>query len=362
MAYLKEPVHRHGEEEKTGILLVNLGTPDAPTAKALRPYLKQFLGDKRVVEIPRALWWLILNGIILNVRPKKSAAKYASIWLATGSPLRVYTEKQAILLKSYLGERTSSSFFVDFAMSYGKPSIPDALQRMREMNCQRILIVPMFPQYAASATGPVFDQAYSEMQKMRNLPALRTIKHFHDHPGYIRALAANINAHWTMHGRPDKLVMSFHGVPQYAREKGDPYPCECHKTGRLLAQELGLKQDQYIVSFQSRFGRAEWVKPYTTATLKELGRQKTNRVDVVCPGFVSDCLETLEEIAMEGRKDFMEAGGGEYHYIPCLNDNEKWIAALTDLVFENLQGWLPEKNPAELEQSRLRALAMGAKQ
>ena len=362
MAYQIEPAYKHGTPEKTGILLVNLGTPEAPTAGAVRPYLKPFLGDPRVVEIPKAVWWLILNGIILNVRPKKSAAKYASVWLPEGSPLRVYTEKQAVLLKGFLGERTRAPLVVDFAMNYGHPSIPDVLRRLKEQNCQRILIVPMFPQYAASATAPVFDQVYSAMQQMRNQPALRTIKNFHDHAGYIGALAANIDDYWTKHGRPEKLLMSFHGVPQYTLDKGDPYHCECHKTGRLLAQALGLTDEQYTVSFQSRFGRAEWIKPYTTATLKELGRQKTRRVDVVCPGFVADCLETLEEIAMEGREDFQHAGGGEYHYIPCLNDKNDWIHALADLVMENLQGWLSEPDATGLEQGRLRALEMGAKQ
>lgn len=361
MTYRNEPAFSHGTPARIGILLVNLGTPDAPTAQAVRPYLAQFLGDPRVVEIPRAIWWLILNGIILYIRPKKSAKKYASVWLAEGSALRVYTEKQAILLKSYLGQRTDAPLVVDFAMTYGSPSISDVLQKLKEQNCQRILIVPMFPQYAASATAPVFDQVFSELQKMRNLPAIRTIKNFHDHAGYIKALAASINDYWIKNGRGEKLVMSFHGVPQYALDKGDPYHCECQKTGRLLAEQLGLKPDQYTVSFQSRFGKAEWIKPYTTATLKELGTQKTRRVDMVCPGFVADCLETLEEIAMEGRDDFQHAGGGEYHYIPCLNDRDDWIHALTDLVMNNLQGWLTVPDATELEQGRLRALAMGAK-
>ncbi|MDD4928062.1 MAG: ferrochelatase [Gallionella sp.] len=361
MTYQTEPAYTHGTPQKTGILLVNLGTPDAPTANAVRPYLKQFLGDPRVVEIPKLLWWLILNGIILNVRPKKSAAKYASVWLPEGSPLRVYTERQAKLLKEDLAERTQAPLVVDFAMSYGKPSIPDALRRLKEQNCQRILIAPMFPQYAASSTAPVFDQVFDAMKQMRNVPAVRTIKNFHDDKGYIKALAASINDYWTVHGRPEKLVMSFHGVPQYTLDKGDPYHCECHKTGRLLAEALGLQKEEYAVSFQSRFGRAEWIKPYTTATLVELGRQKTRRVDVVCPGFVGDCLETLEEIAMEGREDFHAAGGGEYHYIPCLNDRADWIHALTDLVMDNLQGWLALPDPVELEQGRLRALSMGAK-
>lgn len=362
MAYLIEPPYAHGTPEKTGILLVNLGTPDAPTAQAVRPYLKEFLSDSRVVEIPKPIWWLILNGIILNIRPKKSAAKYASVWMKEGSPLRVYTAKQATLLQGYLSQRTQAPFVVEYAMSYGNPSILSVMQKLKAQNCTRILVVPLYPQYAASATATVFDRVFAAVQKMRVTPAIRTIKHFHDDAGYIKALAANINEYWMKNGRPEKLVMSFHGVPQYTLDKGDMYHCECHKTGRLLAETLGLKREQYTVSFQSRFGKAEWIKPYTTATLLELGKQKTKRVDVVCPGFVADCLETLEEIAMEGKEDFQHAGGGEYNYIPCLNDRDDWLHALTDLVMDNLQGWLKEPNAAELEQSRLRALAMGAKQ
>lgn len=361
MTYQTEPAFAHGTPARTGILLVNLGTPDAPTAQAVRPYLKEFLSDPRVVEIPRAVWWLILNGIILNTRPKKSAAKYAQIWMPEGSPLRVHTAKQTALLQGYLSQRTRAPFVVDYAMRYGNPSISGAMQKLKAQNCQRILIVPMYPQYAASSTGTAFDMVFAELQQMRNTPALRTIKNFHDHPGYIKALANNINDYWMKNGRPEKLVMSFHGLPQFSLDKGDPYHCECHKTGRLLAQELGLQPGQYFISFQSRFGRAEWLKPYTTAALKELGKQKTKRVDVVCPGFVADCLETLEEIAMEGKEDFRHAGGGEYHYIPCLNERNDWMHALTDLVIDNLQGWLVEPNAVELEQGRLRALAMGAK-
>ena len=362
MTYQTEPVHTHGTPVKTGILLVNLGTPDAPTTPAVRSYLKEFLGDPRVVEIPKAIWWLILNGIILNTRPKKSAAKYASVWLKEGSPLRVHTEKQAVLLQGYLGERTKAPFVVDFAMRYGNPSIPAVLRKLKEQNCQRILVVPMYPQYAASSTATAFDIVFAELQQMRNTPALRTIKNFHDHPGYIKALATNINDYWKKHGRPEKLLMSFHGVPQYTLDKGDPYHCECLKIGRLLAQELGLQPAQFAISFQSRFGKAEWIKPYTMTTLKELGNQKTRRVDVVCPGFVADCLETLEEIAQEGKEDFQHAGGGEYHYIPCLNARDDWMHALTDIVMDNLQGWLVGPDAAELEQGRLRALELGAKQ
>jgi protoporphyrin/coproporphyrin ferrochelatase len=361
MTYQTEPTFTHGTPARTGILLANLGTPDAPTAQAVRPYLKEFLGDPRVVEIPKFIWWLILNGIILNTRPKKSAAKYATIWMPEGSPLRVHTEKQTTLLQGYLSQRTKAPFVVDYAMRYGNPSIPSVLRKLKEQNCQRILVVPMYPQYAASSSGTAFDIVFAEIIKMRNTPALRTIKNFHDHPGYIKALANNINDYWMKNGRPEKLVMSFHGLPQFSLDKGDPYHCECHKTGRLLAEQLGLKPEQYFISFQSRFGKAEWLKPYTTATLTELGKKKTKRVDVVCPGFVADCLETLEEIAMEGKEDFQHAGGGEYHYIPCLNERDDWMHALTDLVMDNLQGWLVEPNAAELEQGRLRALAMGAK-
>jgi ferrochelatase len=361
MSYLPEPTYSHGTPEKTGILLVNLGTPDAPTPQAVRRYLKEFLGDPRVVEMPRALWWLILNGIILNTRPKKSAAKYASVWLPEGSPLRVHTEKQTALLQGYLGGHSKAPFVVDYAMRYGNPSIPTVLHKLKAQNCQRILVVPLYPQYAASTTATVNDIVFAELQQMRNAPALRTIKHFHDLPGYIKALANSVNDYWVRHGRPEKLLMSFHGLPRYTLDKGDPYHCECLKTGRLLAEELGLRAEQYAISFQSRFGTAKWLQPYTTATLKEWGGQKIKRVDVVCPGFVADCLETLEEIAQEGREDFLHSGGGEYHYIPCLNDRADWMHALTGLVLDNLHGWLVEPDTAALEQSRLRALAAGAK-
>jgi len=360
MRYLTEPSYRHGTPEQTGILLVNLGTPDAPTPSAVRHYLKEFLGDPRVVELPRALWWLILNGIILNTRPRQSAAKYASIWTAQGSPLRVHTERQTELLQAQLGKHTTAPLVVEYAMRYGNPSIPAALGKLKAQNCQRILVVPLYPQYAASTTATVTDIVYRALQKMRNTPALRTIKHFHDDAGYLRALAANVRDYWQQHGRPEKLLMSFHGLPRYTLDKGDPYHCECLKTGRLLAQELGLQPEQYAISFQSRFGRAEWLQPYTSATLQEWGRQKVRRVDVVCPGFVADCLETLEEIAMEGKEEFQHAGGGEYHYIPCLNERSEWIEALTALVLDNLQGWLANTDTAQLEQSRLRARAAGA--
>ncbi|MEO8992568.1 MAG: ferrochelatase [Nitrosospira sp.] len=361
------PVHQHGTPSQTGILLVNLGTPEAPTAQALRPYLKQFLSSPRVIEFPRWVWWPILNGIILNTRPKKSAEKYALIWMAEGSPLKVHTARQTNLLRDVLAKRADPAPIVEYAMSIGNPSIAEVLRGMRQNGCERILVLPLYPQYAASSTASAFDEVFAQLGKMRNTPALRTVKHYHDHPGYIAALAQNIRDYWAENGRPDKLVMSFHGVPRSTLDKGDPYHCECQKTGRLLAEALELHANEYQVCFQSRFGRAEWLRPYTAATLEQLGKKNTKRVDVVCPGFVSDCLETLEEIAIEGKAIFTQAGGHEYHYISCLNERDDWIFALADIALANLQGWLglesaKEENAEEKRaQSRQRALKLGAR-
>jgi ferrochelatase len=340
--YLPEPPYKHDQPARVGILLINLGTPEAPTAAAVRPYLKEFLWDRRVVEIPRAVWWLILNGIILNTRPKKSAEKYASIWRAEGSPLKVYTARIAKLLKGQLGERLNQPVRVDYAMRYGLPGVADKIAEMKAQGVDRLLIVPLYPQYAASSTGSALDAVWQTLLHTRNPPETRAIKHFHDNPGYIAALRQSVEAYWAEHGRPDKLVISFHGTPRRSLDLGDPYHCECRKTGRLLAEALGLAPEQFLITFQSRFGRAEWLQPYTAATLEELGRQKTRRVDVLCPGFVADCLETLEEIAMEGKTSFLNAGGGEFRYIPALNDRPLWINALTDLAQAHLGGWINE--------------------
>lgn len=364
MSFATEPPYTHGTISKLGVLLINLGTPEAPTAAALRPYLKEFLSDPRVIEIPRLAWWPILNLIILNTRPKKSAEKYARIWTQEGSPLLVHTEKQAKLLQGYLGERTRTPMVVEYAMRYGAPSVDGVLQKLKAQGCDRILALPLYPQYAASSTGTALDAVFASLAQMRNQPALRTVKHYHDHPGYIAALAQSINDYWMQNGRPDKLVMSFHGVPRFSLDKGDPYHCESQKTGRLLAEQLGLKAEQTALTFQSRFGRAEWLKPYTQATLEDLGKSGTRRVDVVCPGFAADCLETLEEIAMECRNAFLTSGGQEFHYIPALNERPDWIRALTDIALDNLSGWLVN-DPAQLKQaaelSRSRALELGAK-
>jgi ferrochelatase len=361
-----EPIHQHGSIPRVGILLVNLGTPEAPTAQALRPYLKQFLSDPRVVEIPRALWWPILNVIILNTRPRRSAAKYAKIWTAEGSPLKLHLERQARLLRGYLGERTRAPLEVEWAMRYGNPAVTEKLRALREQQCDRVLVIPLYPQYAASVTASTYDAIGAALSRMRNVPALRVVKHFHDHPGYIRALAQSVRDYWQANGRGDRLVMSFHGVPRFSLDRGDPYHCECHKTARLVAEALALKPDQYRVTFQSRFGRAEWLKPYTIEVMAQLGKGRIGRVDVMCPGFVADCLETLEEIGIENKVAFLGAGGREFHYIPCLNEHDAWIRALTDISLENLQGWLSPAwdagSASEAAQaSRQRALALGAR-
>ena len=338
--FRKEPEHRHDGPASVAVLLVNLGTPEAPTATALRRYLKEFLWDPRVVEIARPLWWLILNAVILNIRPAKSARKYAKIWTRDGSPLKVHTERQAKLLKGLLGESGHPQFLVDYAMRYGRPAIAAALDRLKAAGAQRILIVPLYPQYAASSSASVFDAVAAWGQGCRNLPDLRFVRSFYDRPDYVAALAATVREHWLAGGRAEKLVMSFHGLPRRSLELGDPYFHECQKTARLLADKLKLGADDYLITFQSRFGAAEWLQPYTQQTLEQLARNGTQKVDVICPGFVSDCLETLEEIAIEGKAAFLAAGGGELNYISCLNERPDWIAALSDLVTEHMNGWL----------------------
>jgi protoporphyrin/coproporphyrin ferrochelatase len=336
--YLPELAPEPGATTGTAILLVNLGTPDAPTTPAVRRYLRQFLSDPRVIEIPRAIWLPVLHGIVLATRPAKSARKYARIWTAGGSPLKVHTERQAHLLRERLGHE-SMPVQVDYAMRYGEPSIPGALGRLRAQGCGRILVLPLYPQYAASTTGSALDEVARFLQRVRNTPEIRTVKHYHDHPAYIAALAAGVREYWKQSGTPDKLVMSFHGLPRYTHEKGDPYYEECRGTARLLAQALQIPEDRWQIAFQSRFGAAEWLQPYTAATLEEYGRQGVGRVDVVCPGFVSDCLETLEEIGIEGKDIFLGAGGREFHLLPCLNERGDWMAALAAIARAQLGDW-----------------------
>ena len=361
MAFQAEPSYTHGQAPRTAILLCNLGTPDAPTAPALRRYLAEFLGDHRVVEIPKPIWWLILHGIILRVRPAKSAAKYASIWTPDGSPLKAWTDKQAQGLQDWL-VRQGHHVTVRYAMRYGNPSIAAQLDALKAEGATRVLVLPAYPQYSATTTASVFDAVYGWAGKVRNIPELRFVNRYHDDAGYIAALAQRIRTYWQAHGQPDKLVMSFHGVPERTLHLGDPYHCECHKTARLLAEQLGLRKDQYQLTFQSRFGKAKWLEPYTEPTLVALAQAGVKRVDVVCPGFTSDCLETLEEIAQEAREAFLHAGGQDFHYIPCPNDSPEWIAALGTLAQQHLAGWPTQQVPdaAALAASRTAALALGA--
>ena len=359
--FAPEPSFHHGQSSKIGILWCNLGTPIAPTAKALRQYLGEFLSDPRVVEIPRLIWMPILHGIILRIRPAKSAAKYASIWTQDGSPLLSGTLKQAASLQSHFDP---NQVMVRAAMRYGSPSVAQVLDEMRAQGVTRLLVLSAYPQYSATTTASVWDAVSSWMCGHRNLPEMRWVKHYHDHPGYISALAHRVKAHWNQLGRQAHLVMSFHGVPQRTLELGDPYHCECHKTGRLLAEALGLSRDEYTVTFQSRFGKAKWLEPYTEPTVQLLAEKGHQSLDVICPGFVCDCLETLEEIAMEVRSAFIQSGGKDFGYIECLNDDPNWITALAQIAQVHLGGWPLNQAPdtEALKSQRELALALGAEQ
>jgi ferrochelatase len=360
MSFRTEPPFRHGEPPRTALLVVNLGTPDEPTAAALRRYLREFLSDPRVVEIPRLVWWPILHGIILRTRPARSAAKYATVWTPEGSPLAVWTQRQTAALGAQLAA-AGHGVIVRHAMRYGSPSVASVMDALRAEGATRVLVLPMYPQYAAATTASVADAVMQWAQQARRQPELRFVAEYHDDAGYIEALAQRLQAHWAENGRGDKLVLSFHGVPERSLLMGDPYHCQCHVTARLLAQRLGLSREQMIVTFQSRFGKAKWLEPYTEPTLRSLAAQGVKAVDVMCPGFVADCLETLEEIAQEAHEAFMEAGGERFAYVSCLNDEPRFIEALAALALRHLQGWPTRQAPAaELQGQRERALAMGA--
>jgi ferrochelatase len=359
MGYRGVKGYSHDQEDLTGVLVTNLGTPDEPTPKALRRYLKEFLWDPRVVEVPRPIWWCILNGIILNIRPRRSAAAYREVWTEQGSPLMIHTQAQTAALKARLQQRFGDRVVVEFAMRYGNPSIGSAIERMQQAGVRRLLVLPLYPQYSGATTASTFDAVAEDFRTRRWLPELRMVNHYHDNPAYIEALAASVEEHWRQHGRADRLLMSYHGVPKRYLLQGDPYFCECHKTSRLLAERLGLGQGEWLTTFQSRFGREEWLKPYTDETLKGLPGQGVKSVQVICPGFSADCLETIEEIGQENREYFMEAGGERYEYIEALNARPAHIDALEEVIFNHLQGWNPAA-AAEPEKRQKLAQDQGA--
>ena len=348
----------HGSPEPTGILLVNLGTPEAPTAPAVRRFLKAFLSDPRVVEYPRLLWWLILNGIILRIRPRRSAAAYREIWTDQGSPLMIFSRDLASAVARQLEERSPGLYRVELAMTYGEPSIAAGIEKLRAAGARRLLVVPMYPQYSGTTTASVFDVVTRELQSIRWLPELRFVNQYHDDPRYIAALAASIREHWQQEGRGSHLMFSFHGVPRYTLDRGDPYHCQCHKTARLVAEALELDANEWTISFQSRVGREEWLRPYTDETVIALANDGLDRLDVACPGFSTDCLETLEEIAMQNAEAFEEAGGKALSYIPALNARSDHVDCIVGLIERHTAGWpdTADGDPGSAERAR----ALGA--
>ncbi|WP_041521606.1 ferrochelatase [Gilvimarinus agarilyticus] len=313
---------------RTGVLLTNLGTPDAPTKAGLRRYLAEFLSDPRIVEIPRLLWLLILHGIILNIRPKQSAKLYESIWTDEGSPLLAISRRQRDAIAKALGPEVK----VALGMRYGNPSIASALAELQAAGVRKIVVLPLYPQYAAATVGSTFDAVSKELQHWRWVPELHFLSGYCEHPGYATALAATMSEHQAEHGAPDKWVFSYHGTPKFSLEKGDPYYCFCVKTTRLAAEKAGLNPNDCITTFQSRFGKAEWLKPYTEQTLKELPAQGVKNIAILSPAFSADCLETLEELEEQNRDFFLDAGGEQYHYIPALNDRADHIELLVDIL------------------------------
>jgi len=339
MKYQSQTVFTHKQSDKIGVLITNLGTPDAPTPKALRRYLKEFLWDPRVVEVPRPIWWLVLNLVILNIRPRRSAEAYSTVWTEEGSPLMVHTKAQAKAIGERCKEAYGDDVVVDFAMRYGNPSISSVLDKMLNAGVRKLVVLPLYPHYCASTTGSTFDAISHDFTQRRWIPDMRFISHYHDNPEYISVLADKVKKHWDEHGKADKLILSYHGIPKRYLTNGDPYHCECHKTSRLLAEALGLNKDQYMTTFQSRFGREEWLKPYTDETLKSLPEQGVKSVQIMCPGFSADCLETIEEIGEENREYFIESGGERFEYIEALNSDSSHIEMLFNIIKSNLTDW-----------------------
>lgn len=360
------PLYEHGLPESLGVLLVNLGTPDDSTPDAVRRYLGEFLSDPRVVEYPRLLWWLVLHGYILRVRPKHSATQYRKIWTEQGSPLLLHSMDIANGVQEKLSARLSGSINVELAMSYGQPSIDSALQKLFSQCARRLVVLPLYPQYSGSTTGSVFDAVSSALTKRRWVPEFRFINHYHDASGYIAALAASIRDFWDLNGRGEQLLFSFHGLPKSMLVNGDPYHCQCLKTARLVAESLELKNDAWRLSFQSQVGREVWLTPYTDETVRKLGAEKLATLDVIAPGFAADCLETLEEIEIRNAGFFSETGGGKLRYIPALNARDDHVSFLSRTIEKSVGGW-PERSAdwsvseaaRKLEKSLQRAKAMG---
>ena len=330
--YIGNTDFKHEAGSCTGVLVTNLGTPNAPTASALRRYLGEFLADPRVVEVPRFIWWFVLHGFILRTRPKHSAAAYRKIWTESGSPLLDISKKQAAAIQKYLDDHATGKFHVELAMRYGNPSIQSGLEKLQQANAQKIIILPLYPQYSASTTASTFDAVADILKTWRNVPELHLVKHYHDSPDYIDALTESITEHWQQTTRAEKLLFSFHGIPQAYFDAGDPYYCECHKTARLVAEKLNLDEKEWMLTFQSRFGPKEWLKPYTDITLEELAKSGIKNVDIICPGFSADCLETLEEIKIRYRETFLAAGGNKFSYIPALNERPAHISTLANII------------------------------
>ncbi|MDY6979854.1 MAG: ferrochelatase [Pseudomonadota bacterium] len=352
MAFKGTPGFTHQQPDQIGILLTNLGTPDAPDSASVRHYLAEFLADPRIVEMPRWLWRIILHGVILRIRPPRVAHAYASVWREDGSPLLAYTRKQARALQPALEATFRQPLKVAVGMRYGNPSLAEGLAELQAAGVRRILVLPLYPQYSATTTASTFDAIADELKTWRWLPELHMLTSYHDHPGYISALANSVQQYQQQHGTPQKLLFSFHGLPKRYLLAGDPYFCQCHKTARLVAEQLGLPDDAWQVTFQSRFGREEWLQPYTDMTLKALPGEGIRHVQVISPGFSSDCLETLEEIDMQNREFFLEAGGERFDYIPALNDSPEHIRFLAELVSEHTKTWqtLPAADTAAREQ------------
>lgn len=335
-----DPASKAGDLPGTAVLLVNLGTPEAPTADAVTEYLAEFLSDRRVIEAPRFIWWPILHGYILRTRPRRSAEAYAKIWRDDGSPLLVFSKQLTVALDTLLSRRSNARVVTALAMTYGNPSTAAVVTDLVRRGVRRLLVLPLFPQYSATSSGAALDVVLRVLQTLRTPPELRTINDYHADAGYIAALAASVRAHWARNGRGDKLLLSFHGIPQRYAEAGDPYPDRCQETAQHLSRALDLRDEDLLVTFQSRLGRQPWLRPYTDAIVEQLARQDVGSLDVLCPGFAVDCLETLEEVGMRYRATFLTNGGQQFRYIPALNASNAHAQALADIAMRGLAGWL----------------------